>query len=115
MSDPIPSSPPVSEPIAYRPISGFAIAGVAAAGLFVVLVLVAAVVALYQGAPFFYSPWVVLLPAAGLVLSLVARNQIRGSEGTRAGDTLAATGVWLSLLFGLGYFVYFYVTGLAIT
>jgi hypothetical protein len=114
MADPLPT-PPVSEPISYRPLSGFAIAGFAASCLFALLVLGVAVVALIQGAPFFYSLWVLLLPAAGLVLSMIARNQIRSSEGTRAGESLARAGVWIGLMTGLGYFVYYSVTGLALT
>jgi hypothetical protein len=112
---PLPAAPPLSATIAYRPISGFAIAGVAFAGLFALLMLMVVGVAFTQGTPFFFSPWVLLLPAAGLVLSLMARSQIRGSEGTRAGEPLARTGLWISLLTGLGYFVYYYVTGLAVT
>ncbi len=120
MSDPIPTrdpqippAPPVSEPIAYRPLAGFAVAGVAIASLFALLVLVAAVVALYQARRFSTRrgscccrppPW----------CCRWWRSQIRSSEGTRAGEALAGAGVWISLLFGLGYFVYFYVTGLAV-
>jgi hypothetical protein len=111
----LPPPPPVNEPIAYRPISGFAVAGLAAASLFALLVVVATGVALFQGTPFFYPLWVVILPATALVLSLIARSQIRNSEGTRAGDAIARAGVWISLLTGLGYFVYYYVTGLAVT
>jgi hypothetical protein len=110
---PVPPPPPAE--LAYRPISGFAIAGFVVASLFALMVLAATVVALYQGAPFFYPVWVLIVPAVALVLSLVARNQIRASEGTRAGEKLAARGFWISLLAGLGYFVYYYVTGLAIT
>jgi hypothetical protein len=111
----LPAPPPPAEPLAYRPISGFAVAGFIAAALFAFMVLAATVVALYQGAPFFYPVWVVVVPAGALVLSLVARSQIRNSEGTRAGESLAGYGIWISLLTGLGYFVYYYVTGLAIT
>jgi hypothetical protein len=115
MADPLPPPPPVSEPITYRPISGFAVAGFAAACLFAALVVVAAAVALVQGAPFFYPVWVLALPAAGLIVSLVGRNLIRNSEGTLAGEALARAGIWMSLLTGLGYFVYYNVTGLAVT
>jgi hypothetical protein len=111
MPDALPSAPS----IAYRPISGFAIAGLAAACLFALLMLVVVGVAFTQSTPFFLHPLVLLLPAAGLILSLLARNQIRGSEGTRAGERLARTGLWISLLTGLGYFVYYFVTGLAVT
>jgi hypothetical protein len=111
----LPPPPPISEPTTYRPISGFAIAGFAAACVFALMVLVVAAVALLKGEPFFYPVWVLLLPTAGLVISLVARSQIRNSEGTRAGEKLATYGIWISLLTGLGYFVYDRVTGLAVT
>jgi len=42
--------------------------------------------------PFFFA-WILVVPAAGAVLSLVARGQIRGSEGTQAGERLASGGV----------------------
>jgi hypothetical protein len=137
MPDPLPTPPPVgdgnenrvraglparpaAEPlgsttIAYRPMSGFAIAGLAVGCLFALLVLGMAAIALFQGTPFFLHPAILLAPAAGLVLSLVARAQIRASEGTQAGERLARAGLWLSLFTGLGYFVYYYVSGLAIT
>ena len=116
MSDPLPAPPPVGAPIAYRPISGFAIAGFAAACLLGLLMLGMAAVALYQGAPFYLPIWAVL-PAAVVAagLSLLARGQIRNSEGTQAGEKLAGAGIWLSLLTGLGYGVYYYVTMLAVT
>jgi hypothetical protein len=115
MADTLPTPPPVGAPITYRPLSGFAVCGFVLACLFALLVLIAAAVALYQGVPFFYSAWVLLIPASGLVLSLVARGQIRNAEGTRAGDALAKLGIGLSVMFGLGYFAYYHVTGLAIT
>jgi hypothetical protein len=111
----LPAPPPVTEPSGYRPVSGFAIAGFATACLFGLLVLVVAAVTLVKGEPFFYPVWVLLLPAAGLILSVVARSQIRGAEGTRAGEGLARAGIWISVLTGLGYFVYDRVTGLAVT
>jgi hypothetical protein len=115
MSDSIPTPPSTSVPIAYRPISGFAIAGFVAGCAFALLMLAMAVVALLQGAPFFLSPWILVAPAAGAVLSLVARGQIRGSEGTQAGERLAGWGIAMSVFTGLGYGVYYLVTGLAVT
>jgi hypothetical protein len=47
------------------------------------------------------------LAAVGLALSLAARWQIRRSESTRAGLMLANAGLWVSLLFGLGYGAYY--------
>src|SRR6516165_4882614 len=108
----MPPGGPVAEPIGpgaivYRPVSGFAIAGFAASCVFALLVLIVAIVALVKGAPFFYSPFILLIPIAGLVLSLIARSHIRASEGTRAGEPLARAGIWISLFTGLGYFVYY--------
>jgi hypothetical protein len=115
MSTPFPPSPSVGEPIAYRPVSAFAVAGFSVAVLCALLVSLATVVALYQGMPFFYPLWLVLIPAlGGFTLSLIARSRIRSSEGTQAGERLAAAGIWLSLLFGLGYAVYDTVTGFAV-
>ena len=116
----MPPGGPVAEPIGpgaivYRPVSGFAIAGFAASCVFALLVLIVAIVALVKGAPFFYSPFILLIPIAGLVLSLIARSHIRASEGTRAGEPLARAGIWISLFTGLGYFVYYSVTGMAVT
>src|SRR5947209_15798016 len=111
----LPPPPPLSAPTGYRPLSGFAIAGFLLACLFGLMVLVVAAVALVKGEPFFYPAWVMLLPAAGLVISLVARSQVRSAEGTRAGEGLARAGIWISVLTGLGYLVYDRVTGLAVT
>jgi hypothetical protein len=115
MAEPLPATEPVAETVAYKPLSGFAIAGLALACLFAVLVLVSAAVALVQGVPFFFTPWLLLVAGAGLVLSFIAQSHIRNSEGTRAGLGLARAGLWISLLSGLGYFAYYYVTGLALT
>src|SRR5258708_2858064 len=115
MSDSLPTPPPTSAPIAYRPISGFAIAGFVAGCAFAVLMMAMAAVALLQGAPFFFSPWILVVPAAGAVLSLVARGQIRGSEGTQAGERLAGWGIALSVFTGLRYGVFYPVTASART
>src|SRR5260370_36951168 len=72
-----------SKSIAYRPISGFAIAGFVAGCAFALLMLAMAAVALLQGAPFFFSPWILVMAAAGAVLCLVARGQICGSGGSQ--------------------------------
>jgi hypothetical protein len=104
-----------ADEVAYRPLSGFAVAGFIVSALFAVLVVATTIVALVQGIPFFFPFWLMLLPpAGGLVLSLLGQQQIRNSEGTRAGLVLARAGVWISVFTGLGYFSYYYVTGLAI-
>lgn len=101
--------------IDYRPLSGYALAGFIVSVVFALLVVVTTLIALAQGLPFFFPFWVVLLAAVGLVLSLLGQQQVRNSEGTRAGLALARAGFWTSLFTGLGYFAYYYVTGLAVT
>jgi hypothetical protein len=103
------------EPIAYKPISGWAIAGCAAGGLFAVLTLVSTIVALVQGAPMFFHVSTVGLAVAGVVLSLLGQRHIQNSEGTRAGAKLARIGLWLSIVSGLCYLSYYFVTGFAVT
>ena len=109
-----PLTPPSTEALAYQPISGWAIAGFGTAALFAALVGVSTVVGLMQGAPFFFPVWILSLAVVGIVFSLIGQKQIQDSEGTRAGAKLARLGIWLSLLSGLGYLSYFYVTGLAL-
>jgi hypothetical protein len=115
MADPVASSPPAGESLAYRPLSGYALVGFALSAFFAVLVMVSTGVALSQGVPFFFPFWVILLAVARLIVSLLGQQQIRNSEGTRAGLGMARAGIWLSIFAGLGYFAYYYVTGLALT
>jgi hypothetical protein len=112
--EPAVPAPSAEQPIAYKPISGWAIAGCAAGGLFALLVAICTIVALTQGAPFFFRMWVFSLAVAGVILSLIGQRHVQNSDGTRAGATLATIGLWLSLISGLGYFSFYYVTGLAI-
>ena len=69
----------------YRPLSGLAVAGVIVAGLYGLLLIVCAVVALWRGDPFLLPLWLLILPAAGVGLSLLGRWHILRSEDTRAG------------------------------
>jgi hypothetical protein len=104
-----PTSPP-AEPTGaeqtYRPVSGLAIAGLAVAVLFAVVMVLLAVISLVRGVPFDFPAWCLIFPLAGVVLSVWARWQIRNAEGTRAGMGLATSGLWISILFGLGIFTY---------
>ncbi len=107
--------PPVTETLAYQPISGYAIAGIGVAGLLFLLVVILTIVALTQSAPLFVPAWMLALMAvAGVVLCLLAQNHIQNSEGTRAGAKLARIGLWLSIISGLSYFSYYFVTGFAL-
>jgi len=110
----VPAPPVAGDPVPYRPVSGLAIAGLAVSGLFAVWVLIAGLVAFRADAPFLMDPIALLVPLAGFGLSLVARIQIRRSEGTRAGLPLATWGLWLSVLAGLGYLAYRGATELAL-
>jgi hypothetical protein len=103
-----------AEPVIYRPLSGFAVTSLVFAGLYALLVVLSAVVALIKGEPFYLPTWLLGLPIAGIILSLLAYRQIRNSEDTRAGTTLAKWGLWLSALCGLGYLTYSIFTGLAV-
>jgi hypothetical protein len=111
-----PAEPPPTprEEIAYQPISGWAVGGFAAGALFALMVIVATAVALSQGAPMFFPIWVIGLAVLGIVLSLLGQWHVQSSEGTRAGGKLARIGLWLSIISGLSYLSYFYVTGLAL-
>jgi hypothetical protein len=106
--------PPPAEAIVYRPVSGWAVAGFGIGALFAFVIAANTVVALAQGAPMFFPAWILSLAVVGIVCSLIGQRQIELSEGTRAGAKLARLGIWLSLLSGLGYLSYYYVTGLAL-
>ena len=116
MADPnqVLTQEPAGAEAAYKPISGLAIAGIILAGLFVLVVAVATVAGLIQGAGFFLPTFLMLLPIGGAILSFLAQRQIRASEGTRAGLGLARWGLWLSVFTGLGYTAYYQFTKLAI-
>ena len=113
MNEPLPTTT-TNEPLAYQPVSGWAVAGCAAGGLFALLVVLSAVVGLIQGAPVFFHMSIVVLPAAAIVFSLIGLRQVRNSEGTRVGATLALVGLWITVISSLSYFSYYFVTGWAI-
>src|SRR5439155_3083268 len=108
----MPSAPPPSdsEPAPYQPVSGWAIAGLGVSGFYVLLVVISGAVAFYQGAPFFYPDWVLIVPLIGIGLSLFGQRHVATSEGTRTGAKLAVWGFRLSLVAGLVYMSYYFVT-----
>jgi hypothetical protein len=110
MTEPLPAPQDPSEPLAYQPISGWAIAGLATGGLFTLLVAISAAVAFFQGAPFFFPVWIIGVAILGVAVSLYAQRHVQYSEGTRAGAKLARWGFRLSLISGLMYSVYYFVT-----
>jgi hypothetical protein len=110
----IPSTPQSGE-LAYRPISALALAGLILGCLFAGMVVISTVVGLVQGLPMFLPGWALALALGAAVVSILAQYRIQSSEGTLAGLALARWGLWLSVLLGVTYFVYTWVTGLALT
>lgn len=106
---------PPNEPPVYRPVAGLAIAGFLFAGLFALIMVVGVLIGFFRGMPLFLPNWVMATPLAGFFLSWLGARQIRNSEGTRAGLPLARLGLWLSVVCGLSYLVYFKATELAVT
>lgn len=97
----------------YQPLSILAIAATAVVGLFTALVLLLMAVGLLTRKPVL-EPFVILLDVVGLALALVARWQIRASEGTRAGLNLTRWALGLGVLFGCVYVAYYFGNVLAI-
>ncbi len=114
MTESLPPLPSSSEPLVYQPFSGWAIAGLAVGGFFALLVALSAVVAFYQGMPFFYPIWIMGLPILGVAVSLFGQRHVQSSEGTRIGAKQARWGFWLSLVSGLMYSSYYFVTEFAL-
>jgi hypothetical protein len=92
-----------------------ALVGFGMSCLFGGIVVLSTVMAMIQGAAFFFSNWVLLLALAAFLVSWWGLNDVRGSEGTKAGQKLATSGMWISLVTGCGYFAYSYFTGLALS
>ncbi len=91
----------MSEPV-YRPVAGLAIAGLVLAILNAVAVTALALTAWFSGTPLLW-PWLLALPVAAALVSYAARVQIRRRQNIHAGVVLTRWGIWLSVLFGLGY------------
>jgi hypothetical protein len=108
-----PPAPPADVAAGYRPISALAIAALGVAVLTALIVSAIGIAAKVKGKAILVWP-VVGLAVVGLVLAVVARWQIRRSEGTRAGLGLANAAWWLSLLFGCGYAAFLAATELAV-
>ncbi|MGE3808499.1 MAG: hypothetical protein AB7K24_27865 [Gemmataceae bacterium] len=100
----------------YAPVSGLAVASLIVAGLFALVVLMFGGVAFFNSTPMLLPTWLVLVPVLAIVLALLAQRQIRASEGTRSGSSLASWALGLSLLCGLGYYLgYLFPTYKAVT
>jgi hypothetical protein len=104
----------VAEPMVYRRVSGFAIAGFSLAVLFALYLVIAGARGMYDGSPLLLSPSMQALPFLSAALSGIALFLIARSGGLLAGGKLATVGLWISIVFGLGYIAYFVATYFAI-
>ena len=104
----------VSEPLAYRKISGIAVTSFALGGIFAIYVMFAGLVGLRDRTPLLLSAPAQAVPVFGFSLSLLALLLINKSDGTLGGRWLATWGLWLSIIFGLGYWAYFGATYFAV-
>lgn len=104
-----------SSDVVYRPLSTMALVGFGISCLFGGVVVLSTLIAVAQGAAFFFSNWILLLALAAFLISWSGLNEVRNSEGTKAGQKLATWGMWISLVTGCGYFSYSYSTGLALS
>lgn len=89
----------------YAPVSWTAVACVGVAGMFLLVMGVMGFEAFRKGQPLIV-PALLTFPFLAIVLAFVARRQIRASEGTRTGESLANIGWWAAVLGGLGYVAY---------
>ncbi|HXG10895.1 MAG TPA: hypothetical protein VNK04_14140 [Gemmataceae bacterium] len=94
------SEAPAESP-GYQPLSLLAIIGCALAALYGTVVLVGFAASILFGSPWLMPLWTLVFPLVAMGLALVARSQIRRSEGTLAGTALANWAISLSVLFGL--------------
>jgi hypothetical protein len=116
MAEPSLPAPPPSRPaseIDYKPLSWLAVAAIAVAGAYLVFVLVTGGAALWYKKPTL-NIFPLFLAGTGLVLAVVARAQIRRSEGTRDGRRMAGAAWWISVLGGAAYGAYLYASILAL-
>lgn len=104
---PIPSARQRPTDQAYQPVSGYAVAAACVAGGFLLLLLALVLAALsVKRSVLLYE--LLILPAVGLVLAVLARSHVRNAEGTRIGLRLATLSWWVCVLGGAGYGAYLY-------
>jgi hypothetical protein len=99
----------------YRPLSLLAMAGFGLAVVYAAGILIGSLIAFFGSRPWLLPPSTILVPFVALVLLLIARVQIKRSEGTLAGEGLTRWGLSLTVLVALGYWSYYGATYLAVS
>jgi hypothetical protein len=99
----------------YKPLSVLALVAFVTAAVYSVIIGTLAVVAFSTGQTLFLPLWLILFPAGAVAAAVIARQQIRRSEGTLSGGALASWAWWLGTLFGLGFLAFYFATYLAVT
>src|SRR5437660_2776639 len=90
-----------SEPLVYRPLSVPALAALILAAGYALFITIGFVAAYFKKTAFLPPLWSLMFPLASGILAWLAGQQIKRSEGTKAGAKLAAWAGGLSLVFGL--------------
>jgi hypothetical protein len=107
--------PPLASSETYQPLSLLALAGFGLAVLYGLIVVLGAVVALFNRMPWLMPGWTFLIPLAAIALSWAARNRVLNSEGTLSGLPFTTWGIGISAFIGLNYAAYYGSTYWAIS
>ncbi len=102
------------EPQPYQPLSMLAVAAFGLAAVYTAVVGIVGLIAMLNHTPLPLPISTLLLPVLAAVLALIARFQIRRSEGTQSGLKLASWAVGLSVGVGIVYCMYYLGTFLAV-
>ena len=116
MADPIHAIPQAnrSADIAdYQPLSAMAVASLVVACIFALLLVVTAIAGFATHKPAVSSEYL-LVALVGFFLAVLARVQIRRSEGTRTGMQLTTIAWYICVVGGLGYGAYILASGAAL-
>ena len=97
----------------YAPISWTAVAALGFAVAFVVITALLAITSLSKQQSLI-EPRLLVLPVLVVILAFVARRQILGSEGTRAGLRYANVGWYIAVVGGLTYATYLFAIEFAV-
>ena len=96
-----------SEPLIYRPLSVAALAALILAVGYALFIAIGFLAAYFKKTAFLPPLWSLIFPSASGTLAWLASQQIKRSEGTKAGAKLAVWAGGLSLAFGFVYGAYY--------